>query len=376
MKAEGEVTLERAKELYLDCQLDRAFPLFVNLAMRGDGEAMYFLGEYYAQGYGHTKRDASRAMKWRKKGAAAGNVLAHLNLVYEIHGRDAERWRIASLFFPVIEKMAKEGDIFAQNELPDMYFFGIGVKRSVEMSVYWLEKAAERGFWRPLNKLGELYFYGDGVPKDIPRAKKYFEKAAAMGYGTAEANLAMLLGGEEKYNGTKVISLLRRGFAHGTPWQGDVADSIGTCVAAGDGVAEDEAGGFAWFQRSARLGSIHGMYHLSLFYEKGIGTPQNKEKAKYWTKKAADSGHIESMIRRGIDLRDEGKYEEAMEYFQKSAEKNHPDGEVWLASCYLFGIGTEVDREEGRKWLEKAAASGSEDAVQMLKEELGIEYGK
>lgn len=54
--------------------------------------------------------------------------------------------------------------------------------------------------------------------------------------------------------------------------------------------------------------------------------------------------------------------------------KGNARGQTWLASCYLYGIGTKEDREEARKWLEKAAAQRDEAAIKLLKEDMGIEY--
>lgn len=376
MAEKEKISIERAKELYLACELDRAFPMFVQLGVHDNAEAMYFLGEYFAQGYGHTKADMSRAFKWRKKGAMAGNPLALLNLAYGSGGRGSERYELAATVFPTILKMAEDGDIFAQNELPDMYYFGIGVPRSIEMALYWLEKAAARGFWRPLTKLGELYHYGDGVAKDTDRAEKYYEKAAAMGYGTAEANLAMLLLHREKRNMPHCVSLLRRAFAHGCAWPGAVASALGTIIIGGEGVPADEKEGVLWLRRSDACEFPEGTYYLALCCEKGIGTPIDLVQAKKLCKKAADKDYIEAAVHYGILLRESGEPEEAMRYFKKAAEKGDPDGEGWFASCYLYGIGTEMDRGEARRWLEKAAAHGNQDAVDMLWEELGVKYSK
>lgn len=49
-------------------------------------------------------------------------------------------------------------------------------------------------------------------------------------------------------------------------------------------------------------------------------------------------------------------------------------GQTWLASCYLYGLGAKEDKAEARKWLEKAAAQDDSQAVQLLKEELGVEW--
>lgn len=280
--------MDEAKALYLRCQLDRAFPVFQKYAQAGDGEAMYFLGEYYSQGYGHVEQDTKRGAEWRKKGAIAGDVLAQLNTAYNLPGDDPGRQAIPKVVFPEILRRAEAGDVFAQNELPDMYYYGIGTEKNVDKAVEWLEKAGANGFWRPLNKLGEMYYYGEGVPADEEKAAAYFEKAAALGYGDAEANLAMCCYAGKKKNLTRAVSLLRRAFAHGALFARDAANILGIFLLEGKGVKKDEKEAFEWLKRSAELGSPAGMNHLAVCYERGIGTAPNEAKAEEWCRRAAD----------------------------------------------------------------------------------------
>ena len=368
--------MTEAKALYLRCQLDRAFPLFQKCAQAGDGEAMYFLGEYYSQGYGHVEQDIRRGAEWRKKGAVAGDILAQLNTAYNLPKDHPGRTAIPKIVFPEILKRAEAGDVFAQNELPDMYYYGFGTEKNVEQCLFWLERAAAQGFWRPLNKLGEMYYYGEGVPADEDRARDYFEKAAAMGYGDAEANLAMCCYAGKKKNMTRAVSLLRRAFAHGALFAKDAANVLGIFLLEGNGVKKDEKEAFEWMKRSAEMGSATGMNHLAVFYERGIGTAPNEAKAEEWCRRAADLGHAEAAVQYGIYQREKGHAKTALRYFRQSAETGNPHGQTWLASCYLYGIGTKEDREEAKKWLEKAAAQNEENALQMLKEEFGAEEKK
>lgn len=90
-----------------------------------------------------------------EKGAIAGDVLAQLNTAYNLPGDDPGRQAIPKVVFPEILRRAEAGDVFAQNELPDMYYYGIGTEKNVDKAVEWLEKAGANGFWRPLNKLGK-----------------------------------------------------------------------------------------------------------------------------------------------------------------------------------------------------------------------------
>lgn len=368
--------MTEAKALYLRCQFDAAFAAFHKLASEGCGEAMYFLGEFYTQGYGHIGHDMVKGKKWRERGAAAGDILSLLNTAYTLPAGDPDREGIPARLFPKILAMAETGNLFAQNELPDLYLYGLGTEKNPEKAAEWLTRAGSSGFWRPLNKLGEMYYYGEGIPKDRKKAKRLFEKAAALGYGDAEANLAMCCCNGKPRNMTRAVSLLRRAFAHGALFEGEIAQLLGLFIAEGMGVKKDETEAFLWMKRSAERNYPPGMNYLSIFYGKGIGTVKDRAMAEKWCRRAADRGHVEASVQYGIFLREDGNLKESLKYFENAAVRGNPDGQVWLASCYLYGLGTEEDREEARKWLEKAAAQHAEDAVQLLKEEWGIEYKK
>ncbi len=363
--------MEEAKDLYLRCRLDEAFPLFQKAAAAGDGEAMYFLGEYYTQGYGHVRQDLEKGEKWREKGAKKGNILARLNTAFAEKESPTVRMCICNMLFPEILKMSEAGDIFAQNELADLYLYGFGISPDVKKAIYWLKKAGDRGFWRPLNKLGEVYLSDGRIKKDVKAARECFQKAADMGYGEAEANLGYLYYNEKPTHPEKCAWYMKCAFAHGFLHDADAACFLGEIYTAGDGVKKDEAEGLAWAKRSADLGNGRGMRNLGLHYEKGWGTPQNSERAIYWYKKSAEAGFADGMIACGVALRETGKEAEAVPYFQNAAEKGYPPGMVWYASCYLYGIGTEVNRETALLWLKRAAILGDEDGKRLLAEEMG-----
>ncbi len=362
---------EEAKSLYLRCHLDEAFPLFKKAAAAGDGEAMYFLGEYYAQGYGHVRQDLEKSQEWRQKGAKKGNILAKLNTAFTDQISPQARGRIWKETFLQIKEMSEAGDIFAQNELADMYLYGFGTPTDMKKAIYWLKEAGDRGFWRPLNKLGEVYLSDSRVKKDVKAARECFRKAADMGYGEAEANLGYLYYNEKPTSPEKCAWYMKCAFAHGFLHDADAACFLGEIYTSGDGVKKDAVEGLAWTKRSADLGNGRAMRNLGIHYEKGWGTPQNSERAIYWYKKSAETGFADGMIACGIALRDAGKEAEAVPYFQNAAEKGYPPGMVWYASCYLYGIGTEIDRETALLWLKRAAVLGDEDGKRLLMEELG-----
>ena len=63
---------------------------------------------------------------------------------------------------------------------------------------------------------------------------------------------------------------------------------------------------------------------------------------------------------------EEKKYEEAVKYFRKAAERGHADAQYQLGMCYEFGFGVEKDLSEAVKWFRKAAERGHADAQYQL----------
>ncbi|MCK5097449.1 MAG: SEL1-like repeat protein, partial [Desulfobacteraceae bacterium] len=47
------------------------------------------------------------------------------------------------------------------------------------------------------------------------------------------------------------------------------------------------------YKRAAEQGYAKAQYNLGAMYDKGIGVPQNRNKAAYWYRKAAKQGHVE-----------------------------------------------------------------------------------
>ena len=60
------------------------------------------------------------------------------------------------------------------------------------------------------------------------------------------------------------------------------------------------------------------------------------------------------------------KYEAAVRWFVKAAEKGNPKAQYNLGYCYENGIGIVSNRDEARSWYEKAAEKGNSDAIKAL----------
>lgn len=88
-----------------------------------------------------------------------------------------------------IREDARDGDIYAQVEMGNMYAEGDGVEQDFAEAAKWYRNAADKGYHLAQYLIGGLYKEGKGVPQDDDEAIKWFRKAAAQGLREAKLEL-------------------------------------------------------------------------------------------------------------------------------------------------------------------------------------------
>lgn len=246
--------LEEAEKLFLECKFDEAFDIFKTLAEDGNARSMYFMGEYYIPKYGHVEQSLEEVKKWRRKGSEQGDVLSSLKLAYLLEEGSKERDDIFSSVFDSIIKLAENGDIFAQNELGNLYRYGYGTKKDKDKCLKWLSKSGDNGYWRSLNQLGIIYHQGTLVQQDYNEAVKFYKRAAELGYASSEQNL-------------------------------------GNCYYYGHGIKKDIFKSIEWYKKAYNHGRGEAAAQIGLIYYVGFGVSCDNEKAKEWFIKAYNKGY-------------------------------------------------------------------------------------
>ena len=276
--------MKKAEQIFLNYKLDVAFELFKKLAENGNGRAMYFLGEFYSQPYGKTKKDNKKAKEWRIKGKEVGDVLAALNVAYYLPKNSDERNRTCFELFEDILKLSEDGDIFAQNELADMYLYGYGIEGDKEEGVKWLKKSAESGYWRSMDELANCYFNGIGVSQDKLKAIDLYKKVYELGSVRAANGIGRIY--ENQNNSEEAVKWYRKGFEKGDDWSGY---NLAYCYYDGIGVPQDELKALELYKKVYELG---GSASGETAYEiGGIYLGQEKLKEAYmWYKSSLEYG--------------------------------------------------------------------------------------
>ncbi len=338
----------------------KAFPIFKELAEKGDADAQNHLGLSYEHGYG-VATDIALAIKWFRKAVDQGYSYAQNNLgvCYENgEGVTKDIYEAARLY----RLAADQGCSLAQCNLAYCYEKGNGVSQSYAEALKWYRKGADQNHPRSLNNLGILYENGYGVTKDITEAARLYKKAAEQNYAVAQCNLAYCY---EKGNGVS------QSYSEAVKWYGKSSDlgnarasnNLGLLYENGNGVTKDIVKAASLYRKAADTGYAIAQCNLGYCYEKGNGVPQNNTEAAKWYKKSADQGNTRAQHNLAVCY-EFGKgvtksMSEAVRLYRLAADKGYAAAQCNLGYCYDMGNGVAQSYSEAVKWYRKAADQGN-----------------
>ena len=146
---------------------------------------MELFDEEQGEGKSGGKSASAAAKKWLQKAATNGHQMAQSTLK-QLAERPLQPYSDELL------KKAQSGDVVAQFNIADCYFYGKGVPADKAESIRWLTKAADSGDAISQYNLGVLYLQGLGVEKDITKGTALIKKAADQGNDVANKFLDAL----------------------------------------------------------------------------------------------------------------------------------------------------------------------------------------
>ena len=344
-----------------------------------------------------------------------------LKLQYELDGgvsdADMESACIAARDLGCTDAM----DSFADRHLNGDGFDPVGKTECI----VWLKTAIENGNADALATLGYAYEDGNGVPKNPSLARAlYLKSASADSISGCMALGADCLSGE---NGEKnvleaakwlrpIIShfrdheddlgsveffLLAMCFATGEIFERNVKQAVRYCeraiavkgstwgarnkynaanylllgmlLLAGDGVEKDEKRGFECLLAAKNLDSCDGAaeWQLANCYEKGLGIDPDPERAEALLREASDRGNAAAQFQLAIRYFDDGPDQNVArgKALLDEAVRGDDEDALMLKGTFLVGgVYYEQNTSAGLELLEKAAASGSAEAMNRLGE--------
>lgn len=129
------------------------------------------LGEYYFE-RSFLPKDLTNAIYWYEKAANGPDGYyasrAQFQLGY-IHATETKNFTEAAKWF---RKLAEAGNPYAQGNLANLHYKGLGVERDWKEAAVWYRKAAESGNAEAQVNLAAMYRDGEGVPQDFAEAVK------------------------------------------------------------------------------------------------------------------------------------------------------------------------------------------------------------
>ena len=244
-----------------------------------------------------------------------------------------------------LKKMVARADSDEQRQLE--IGFAYQCKGDEADAARWYERAAMRGNAVAQTNLGAMYLEGKGVAQDDAAAARYFLLAASAGFGPAQNNLALLYltGRGVRQSDQATFQWLSRAVAnHYYPaYPSNAAQYL-----IGKGVARDDKRGFDLMLEAAKHGIVQAQAEVAMLYAQGRGTKTDAKKALEWSLKAAKGGSAGAANNVGYFYAQQGKYNEAVQWYRRAAAAGIPEAEYNLSELARAGRGPE-EKGDGQR---------------------------
>ncbi len=278
--------------------MSMSFEETLTLAKQEDARAQFRMGFFYRNGIGCSKNEA-KAVEWYEKSAQQGNgcAIAALGNMYEsgAGGLQKDSNKALKYYQDAFEKlMSASDDVFCQNSLGTIYFYGYVVVKNEEKAFTWYEKAAKQGYAVAQFNVGISHEYGQGTVKDIQKAFFWFTEAAKQGHIDAQFKLGFM-------------------------------------YANGQGITKDVRQAAIWYEKAAEQGHIDAQFNLGFMYEDGQGITKDVRQAAIWYEKAAEQGDVQARARLDILYR-AGivNKQQAFMHKEKGLQERHNDTPIMV----------------------------------------------
>ena len=332
----------------------------------------YRIGKMYCYGSG-TEQNYQKAFEWFERSAKQKNKFAQYslaNLYYYGNGVEKD----LSLAFLWYQKSSAQGQPYASYAVAQMYSKGEYVSQGGETAQRYY-KAALSGFLELESKeqaddnlyykLGSMFKKGLGTDIDMDRAIDYFKLSAEMNNknGLYEYGKELLLGEHIPQDKEKAVKLLEKAIKLENI---NAKRFFALELISGEHLDQDIDKGLAMLTECADSGDAFACYKLGKMYFKGEIVLQDLDKAEKYLLLSENNEFTQYALGKLYLLEEKYDIQKAVDYFEKSADKN-----VWssyqLGRLYLFGAeGLEKDKTKAVEWLTKSANNGNEYAQNML----------
>lgn len=171
--------LELAKIAYETKKYNEARELLTPLAVDGDADAQYYLGDVF-RAYDNKNMDLEKAYEWYLSSSNQQNMNAmfKLGLMYA-NGEFVEKNYAKRNYW--YQRAIDEGHTYAMYNMGYSYLNGIGVVQNYEVAKTLFKSAAEENHSLAQERLGSMYREGQGFEKNLLFAHMWLNISASNG---------------------------------------------------------------------------------------------------------------------------------------------------------------------------------------------------
>jgi TPR repeat protein len=334
----------------------------------------YRIGKMFCYGLG-TEQDYEKAFEWFERSAKQKNKFAQFslaNLYYYGSGVEKD----LSQAFLWYQRSSSQGQPYAAYSIAQMYRYGEYVTKDNDTAQRYYKQALS-GFLKIESddmanddlfyKLGQMFKFGLGTDSDVTKAIEYFRRSAEMNNknGLFEYGKALLIGEHIPQDTDSALKILEKAVKLKNS---NAKRFLALEYISGEHLEQDFEKGIALLTECADSGDVIACYRLGKIYLESEIMPQNLDKAEKYLLLAEDSEYTQYALAKLYLQEEKYDIQKAVNYFEKSADKNHW-ASYQLGRIYLFGAkDIERDKEQAIEWFTKSANDGNEYAQAILDE--------
>ena len=334
----------------------------------------YRIGKMFCYGLG-TEQDYEKAFEWFERSAKQKNKFAQFslaNLYYYGSGVEKD----LSQAFLWYQRSSSQGQPYAAYSIAQMYRYGEYVTKDNDTAQRYYQQALSAFLKIESDdmanddlfyKLGQMFKFGLGTDSDVTKAIEYFRCSAEMNNknGLFEYGKALLIGEHIPQDTDSALKILEKAVKLKNS---NAKRFLALEYISGEHLEQDFEKGIALLTECADSGDVIACYRLGKIYLQGEIMSQNLDKAEKYLLLAADNEYTQYALAKLYLQEEKYDIQKAVNYFEKSADKNHW-ASYQLGRIYLFGAkDIERDKEQAIEWFTKSANDGNEYAQAILDE--------
>ncbi|HKQ36569.1 MAG TPA: tetratricopeptide repeat protein [Verrucomicrobiae bacterium] len=262
---------------------------------------------------------------------------------------------------------ANANDPSSQLGLSAFYEEGLGVPKSLDKAVFWLQKAAEGGLPYAQHRLASWYDAGYAVRTNHSEAVRWYRFAATNGIANSQVSLALslTLGTGTETNYAEALYWLEKAAAQGNAL---ALNQLGVAFMRGRGVQTNFTEALRFFTAAADKALPQAFGLAALVTQ--LGDKPDAEKSVEWAREGVKEGDIFSHALLGrallFGLGTVKDVSEAVRLLHRAAENGNPLAQGYLAHCYDHGLGLSRDHVKARELLLECASKGEPFCMRTL----------